>query len=564
MRSIVLRFAIGIVLILITTTLIPAAASANWLGRIGFSHPSPSYLPNGEYVDVTIDCLVTQAGGVQILVHPFTDGALTPGYQYSGSSLIPVGQSTVTRSFSVGNSHEETVDHVRIQLLTADFSIMIQEFFVRVGYEFGHYGLFNVRLDQVNHSVLTKGSNLNVEVDYGSPGPSNVLIFARPYFEGAPASGYSASAGYLGPPSGTATQSFTFSMVDADIDQIRIYMKDVNQTVTHLEVFHPVDYSWRDVGITNLCVGVPSPSQVYIDDLVTTSFDYDNQTGGDIKIWVRPFHDGSFALHNVYEGSSPISPGSGFTTRWMGATGPSYINQAQLLVTNSDYSTTYIEKYIPVEYDYSEHMVYSITMNPAPPALLDFNEFANATFYYKSKDPGPIYIYAEPYFLGSLIQDYGSTGSPAYSTPSGTGGIVFRIESYSYIQEADQIRFSIWDNTFTLLDDYFVDASLLWGDTGWVSPVPGALPAATVRLDQNYPNPFNPTTSIPVELTGTRHVRLAVYDLRGRLVRILVDEVMGTGRHEIPFDGSDLASGAYYYRLEGGGPVQTRSMMLVK
>ena len=44
----------------------------------------------------------------------------------------------------------------------------------------------------------------------------------------------------------------------------------------------------------------------------------------------------------------------------------------------------------------------------------------------------------------------------------------------------------------------------------------------------------------------------------------LADEFMGTGRHEIPFDGSDLASGAYYYRLEGGGPVQTRSMMLVK
>ena len=69
---------------------------------------------------------------------------------------------------------------------------------------------------------------------------------------------------------------------------------------------------------------------------------------------------------------------------------------------------------------------------------------------------------------------------------------------------------------------------------------------------------------IPVELTGTRHVRLTVYDLSGRLVQVLADKFMGTGRHEIPFDGSDLASGAYYYRLEGGGPVQTRSMMLVK
>jgi len=248
----------------------------------------------------------------------------------------------------------------------------------------------------------------------------------------------------------------------------------------------------------------------------------------------------------------------------MGATGPSHINQAQLLVTNNDYSTTYIDKFIPVEYHYSEHMVNNIVTVPESPALLDFGTLVDATFYYKTKERDPIYIYAEPYFRGSLVGDYASSGSPAYSPPAGTGGINFRIESSSSILEADQIRFSIWDNNSTLLDEYFVDMSFLWGSTGQVSQVPGTLPSATVRLAQNFPNPFNPTTSIPVVLTGTRYVRLAVYDLRGRLVRVLADEVMGTGRHEIPFDGSDLASGAYFYRLEGGGPVQARSMMLVK
>ncbi len=248
----------------------------------------------------------------------------------------------------------------------------------------------------------------------------------------------------------------------------------------------------------------------------------------------------------------------------MGARGPSYISQARLLVTNSDLSTTFIEKYIPVRYHYSEHMVYNIVTLPEPPALLDFGELVHVTFHYKSKDPGPIFIFAEPYFRGSLVVDYSSSGSPTYTTPFGNGGIYLGIESYSPILEADQLRFSIWDNNYTLLDEYFVQMSFLWGFTGQVSQVPGALPAATVRLAQNYPNPFNPRTSIPVELTGTRHVRLTVYDLRGRLVRVLADEVMGTGRHEIPFDGSDLASGAYFYRLEGGGPVQARSMMLVK
>ncbi len=564
MRSIVHRAVIGIVLILITAALLPTAAAAAWLGGITFNHPSPSYLRNGEFVEVTIDCLVTQPGGAYILVLPYTNGAPTPGWLHTGSSLLPLGENTVIRSFSVGSSNMETVDHVRIRMLSADSSTVIQEFFVRVRYEFGHYGIYNIQLDQVNHSVLTKGSNLNVQVDYASPGPDNVIIFARPYFQGTPAVGSGASAGYSGPPSGTATQYFTFSSTDGEVDQIRIFMTDLAQTVTHLEVSHPVDYSWSDVAITNLCISPWSPSQVFVDDRVITSFDYDNQAGEEIKIWVRPFLDGGFAPNNLYEVSSPISTGTGSDSRWMGATGPSHINQAQLLVTNNDYSTTYIDKFIPVEYHYSEHMVNNIVTVPESPALLDFGTLVDATFYYKTKERDPIYIYAEPYFRGSLVGAYASSGSPAYSPPAGTGGINFRIESFSPILEADQIRFSIWDNTSTLLDEYFVDMSFLWGDAGWVSSVPGALPATSVRLAQNFPNPFNPTTSIPVELTGTRHVRLAVYDLRGRLIRVLADEVMGTGRHEIPFDGSGLASGAYYYRLEGGGPVQARSMMLVK
>jgi hypothetical protein len=85
-----------------------------------------------------------------------------------------------------------------------------------------------------------------------------------------------------------------------------------------------------------------------------------------------------------------------------------------------------------------------------------------------------------------------------------------------------------------------------------------------VRLGPNHPNPFNPVTTIPVTLKDARHVRLAVYDLRGRLVRVLADEAMGPGRHEIPFDGTGLPSGPYHYRLEGAGPPRSGSMMLVK
>jgi len=564
MRSIVHRITIGFILILITA-LLPAAAAAGWMGGITFNHPSPSYLPSLEYVEVTIDCYVTQPGGVQILVKPYTGGFPTDSGTYHGSTLVPNGENTVTREFTVGRSAgEQTVDHVLIEMRTADFNTVLMEFFVRVRYEFGPYGIYNIQLDQVDHSVLANGTYLNMDFDYETSGPDNVLVFARPYFEGSPATSYQASGAAGGTPSGHGSQAFTFASLAKDVDQIRFYMTDIAQTETLFECFLPVDYSWRAVGITNLSFDVESPAQVYVDDRVTASFDYDNQSGEEIRFWVQPYQDGHFAPNNLYQGSASTYPvGAGSESRWFGATGPSHINQAHLSVTNSDLSTIYIDKLIPVEYQVSEHMVYNIETIPEPPALMDFGTLLDITFYYKSTDPGPIYIYAEPYFQGSVVGAHGSTGSPAYSTPFGTGGLDILIESYSPILEADQLRFSIWHSS-TLLDESFVDGPFLWGDAGTITPVPGAKPLAAVLLDQNHPNPFNPVTSIPVELSGTRHVRLAVYDLRGRLVSVLADEVMGTGRHEVTFDGTGLASGAYYYRLEGAGQVQTRSMMLVK
>ena len=78
------------------------------------------------------------------------------------------------------------------------------------------------------------------------------------------------------------------------------------------------------------------------------------------------------------------------------------------------------------------------------------------------------------------------------------------------------------------------------------------------RLEQNYPNPFNPTTVIRyqvptpggVEGSGASHVRLAVFDLLGREVSVLVNEQKAAGRHEVTFNASGLSSGIYLYRLE--------------
>ena len=83
-------------------------------------------------------------------------------------------------------------------------------------------------------------------------------------------------------------------------------------------------------------------------------------------------------------------------------------------------------------------------------------------------------------------------------------------------------------------------------------------------LEQNYPNPFNPATKIRYDVPNQSHVRIAIYDVLGRQVQMLVNEELNAGTHTVEFDATRLASGVYIYRMEAGSFVQTRKMMLVK
>jgi hypothetical protein len=83
-------------------------------------------------------------------------------------------------------------------------------------------------------------------------------------------------------------------------------------------------------------------------------------------------------------------------------------------------------------------------------------------------------------------------------------------------------------------------------------------------LSQNYPNPFNPTTTISYALPRSLAVELTVVDLLGRKVRVLEEGTMPAGNHRMTFDAIDLPSGVYFYRLEAGDFVETRSMVIVK
>lgn len=83
-------------------------------------------------------------------------------------------------------------------------------------------------------------------------------------------------------------------------------------------------------------------------------------------------------------------------------------------------------------------------------------------------------------------------------------------------------------------------------------------------LSSSYPNPFNPATTIPYSLATVTQVDLVVFDMLGRPIATLVNEVQRAGEYQVTFDATGLSSGIYYYRLTAGDQSQTGKMLLVR
>lgn len=84
------------------------------------------------------------------------------------------------------------------------------------------------------------------------------------------------------------------------------------------------------------------------------------------------------------------------------------------------------------------------------------------------------------------------------------------------------------------------------------------------KLYQNYPNPFNPATTLRYALPETKHVQLVIYNIMGYVVDVLVDKPQQPGCYEVRWDGSAVASGIYFYRLQAGDFVETKKMILLR
>lgn len=107
--------------------------------------------------------------------------------------------------------------------------------------------------------------------------------------------------------------------------------------------------------------------------------------------------------------------------------------------------------------------------------------------------------------------------------------------------------------------DYLAVPSILFTSVETLAEIP-----SSYSLQQNYPNPFNPVTTIRYSIAKTELVKLIVYDVLGRQVAILINEIQNPGIYDVRFDASNLSSGVYFYRIEAGSYSETKRMMLLK
>ncbi len=151
-------------------------------------------------------------------------------------------------------------------------------------------------------------------------------------------------------------------------------------------------------------------------------------------------------------------------------------------------------------------------------------------------------------------------GYPAYTNSSGEFGFTdyaarfsLRVQHPNFEDEYPSVQ--IWPESTVSIIIVMRRISAVNGE---------AFTASKYSLSQNHPNPFNPVTTFSFTLPRVSAVTLKVYDMQGREVATVVNEVRKPGVNEARWDASGAGSGVYFYRLIAGDFVQTRKMVLLR
>lgn len=205
-----------------------------------------------------------------------------------------------------------------------------------------------------------------------------------------------------------------------------------------------------------------------------------------------------------------------------------------------------------------------------------FDHYVALSGNYEYDAPDPLIYDMEAAMWGRLMVDpvcgatlyvgVGEQEEPRFTGPHATFSALLDGRRYEEFRFTHEVLTGL-DHGTVVLPGF--EAGLRWVfANGALAAATGAEPLEPVRIDRVAPNPFNPRTTISYAVPTAGPVRLGVYDLRGRLVRILVDQVLEPGDHVATWDGRDrrgqtAAGGTYVLGLDAAGRFTGQRVVLL-
>ncbi len=234
----------------------------------------------------------------------------------------------------------------------------------------------------------------------------------------------------------------------------------------------------------------------------------------------------------------------------------------------------------PFIFEYNNPSGISFSRNTVDiyPAEIDYYQSKNQAFYFVedlnlkhySIDSGDwIVAYNNDTVVGARLWNGSYTDIPVMGYDGGFEGNELDINTQQYCKDGEIPEFKIYKpltGEFINLDSADIP--------GWQSNnvfILANLEDETFPLEVNlhsaYPNPFNPSTTINYEIPfGGSHVNLSIYDLRGRIVEVLVNKIQSSqiDPYSVSWNAESMSSGIYFVRLQSGNTVKSQKIMLVK
>lgn len=320
--------------------------------NVQFNPLSPAIMPHNEQIIISFDYFTEETDGIYIFYKPLTEGDFTPNSLTSGSPLYAGGEGSGISNFTVTEG-EVVIDELQLQVYNSTMTDLLAEIFIPVEFTYSSLSISNVRFENTTPSMLFN-EKVFFTFDYVSEEGDGVFIFMKPFTDGdfTPNSINSGSPHYT-QMRGTGTGNFSVTEGEVKVDQLQVQMYTSDMSTVLIEFFIPVDYIFSNNSIYNMEFNPPCPAFMPFNQHAKISFDFMNDTGGNVYIIAKPYTEGVLTPNQIFGGSPPYSAGegSGFCNFTISAD-EVIVDQILVEMYENDPTEPILEFFIPVKYSY--------------------------------------------------------------------------------------------------------------------------------------------------------------------------------------------------------------------